>query len=144
MDKKKLYNLIFKDESCYSTIIIENGETKIGEVIKKYFKKIEKSNLLENNVSNIYFIYDAILIEPKDYDKTIFEYFKNCSIKVITVVNKNENLEYEIIEPIDENPFTSIYKAKLLNWYSKGEFVAVKKIFKDKIKKQMKYKKKNQ
>jgi len=138
---ENLYTLIFKDFSDNIINIIEKGETKIGEIIKKYFKKIEKSNLLENNVSNILFIYSAICIEPNDYNKTISEYFgiRSTSI-VITVVNKYKNYEYEIIETIDDTPFTTIYKAKLLDQYNKEKYVAVKKIFKDKIKKEMRYK----
>ena len=136
---KDMYNLVFKDFDNNKTIIIENGETKIGEIIKKYFKIIEKLNLLENNVSNILFLYNAILIEPKDYNKTINEYFLFSTNIEITVINKYGNCKYEIIEPIDETPFTSIYKAKLLVQSTKQEFVAVKKIFKDKIKKEMRY-----
>jgi len=136
----RLYNLIFKGCGDKPTVIKGNGETKIGVIIREYLKKIEKSNLLENNVSNILFLYDAILIEQKDYDKTIFEYFGTLSTSIaITVVNKYNDYKYEIIEPIDETPFTSIYKAKLLDQNSKQEFVAVKKIFKDNIKKEMRY-----
>ena len=138
----ELYNLIFKDYAN-STVIVEKGETKIGEIIKKYLKKIEKTNLVENNVSNIYFYYNDKIIKPKDYDKTICECFSIHSDILIKVVNKYENFKYEIIETIDETLFTSIYKAKLLNYNYIDEFAAVKKIFKDKIKKQMKYKKKS-
>mgnify|MGYP006988978859 CR=1 FL=1 len=71
---KEVYNILFKEyDNCKN--FIEKGETKIGEIIKKYLTKIEKSNLLENNISNICFIYNAIIIEPKDYDKTICNYF---------------------------------------------------------------------
>ena len=139
---KGLYNLLFKDFDGKLTVIKENGETKIGEIIKKYFKIIKKSNLLENNISNILFLYNTILIEPKDYDKTIYEYFCiSPSIIEITVANKYNNYNYEIIESIDETPFTSIYKAKLIVQNSIQEFVAVKKIFKDNIKKEMRYQK---
>ena len=130
------YNLIFNGFEK-SIALVEKGETKISELIKIYFKRIEKSNLLVNNVSNIYFIYNTNVINPNDYDKTISEYFVNGS--TIYVMNKYKEYKYEIIEPISQTQFTSIYKAKLLNYKNKGEFVAVKKIFKDKIKKQMKY-----
>ena len=130
------YNLIFNGFEK-SIALVEKGETKISELIKIYFKRIEKSNLLVNNVSNIYFIYNTNVINPNDYDKTISEYFGNGS--TIYVMNKYKEYKYEIIEPISQTQFTSIYKAKLLNHENKDEFVAVKKIFKDKIKKQMKY-----
>ena len=134
----EFYSLIFKE---YENLIIinEKKETKIGEIIKEYFKRIEKSNLMVNNVSNIYFIYNGNSIQLNDYDKTISEYFYNGS--TIYVMNKFQESNYEIIETISETLFTSIYKAKLLNnnMEEKEKFVAVKKIFKDKIKKEMKY-----
>ena len=131
------YNLIF---SGFDKLIalVENGGTKISELIKIYFKRIEKSNLVVNNVSNIYFIYNTKVINPNDYGKTISEYFLNGS--TIYVMNKYQEYKYENnIETISQTQFTCIYKAKLLNHNNKDEFVAVKKIFKDKIKKQMKY-----
>ena len=131
------YNLIF---SGFDKLIalVENGGTKISELIKIYFKRIEKSNLVVNNVSKIYFIYNTKVINPNDYGKTISEYFLNGS--TIYVMNKYQEYKYENnIETISQTQFTCIYKAKLLNHNNKDEFVAVKKIFKDKIKKQMKY-----
>ena len=130
------YNLIFNGFDKL-LVLVEKGGTKISELIKTYFKRIEKSNLVVNNVSNIYFVYNGITIQPNDYDKTISEYFLNSS--TIYVINKYQEYNYEIIEPISQTQFTSIYKAKLLNYKNEGEFIAVKKIFKDKIKKQMKY-----
>ena len=130
------YNLIFSGFDK-SIALVENGGTKISELIKIYFKRIEKSNLVVNNVSNIYFIYNTKVINPNDYDKTISEYFLNGS--KIYVMNKYQEYKYENIETICQTQFTCIYKAKLLNHNNKDEFVAIKKIFKDKIKKQMKY-----
>ena len=130
------YNLIFNGFDKL-LVLVEKGGTKISELIKAYFKRIEKSNLVVNNVSNIYFVSNGKTIQPNDYDKTISEYFLNSS--TIYVINKYQEYNYEIIEPINQTQFTSIYKAKLLNYKNEGEFIAVKKIFKDKIKKQMKY-----
>ena len=130
------YNLIFNGFEK-SIALVEKGETKISELIKIYFKRIEKSNLVVNNVSNTYFLYNGQTIQTNDYDKTISEYFVNGS--TIYVMNKYKEYNYEIIDTISQTQFTSIYKAKLLNHENKDEFVAVKKIFKDKIKKQMKY-----
>ena len=61
----EFYNLIFK-EYDNSTIIKGKKETKVGEIIKEYFKRIEKSNLMVNNVSNIYFIYTGKTIQLID------------------------------------------------------------------------------
>jgi len=143
MDKLK-YNLVFKDYDNL-TVFREKGETKISEIIKKYFEKIKKSNLMVKDISNIYFIYRAISIKPKDYNTKICEYFGDAQTDIlITVENAyRDYYDYQIIEPIDETAFSSIYKSKILkDHYKEEEFVAVKKIFKDKIKKEMKYKKK--
>ena len=67
--------------------------------MQKYYSRIEKSNLSINNVSNIYFIYNAQQIKIEDYSKTICEYFKTSNI-LIQVAKKYKKLEYEIIEPI--------------------------------------------
>ena len=124
MDKIR-FNIFFKEYDNL-TLIVEKGETKIGELIKQYFGKIKKSNLMVNNVNNIYFTYNTKSINSNDYGKTILEYFESSPVITITVLNKFENYDYEIIEPISETQFTSIYKAKLLNT---NTFVAVKKIF---------------
>jgi len=57
MDKIR-FNIFFKEYDNL-TLIAEKGETKIGELIKKYFEKIKKSNLMVNNVDIIYFTYNA-------------------------------------------------------------------------------------
>ena len=130
-----IVNIVFT--SCYGKIIIQvNHTTKVGDLIKEYFKKIEKSNLLTNNLENIYFIFSAILLN-NHIDKTIesLSMIDFSNIEVINGVNNNYK-NFEIIDTIKENIFTSVYKAKIL---SNNELVAIKKIFKDKIKDEMKY-----
>ena len=139
MNNENLYNLIFKGEDDSTNVIIEKGETKIIDLIKKYLSTIQKSNLMVNNVSNLRFMFGAKIINSGDYDKTILEYFDNYFTLNIRVLNKYKEFNYEILEAISETPFSSIYKAKML-YDNKEEFVAVKKIFKDKLKKEMKYK----
>ena len=72
--------------------------------------------------------------------KKINEYFITGVTHSI-FVNNYSKINYEIISPIKENVFSSVYKAKLLDKYFGMEYVAVKKIFKDKIKDQLKYSK---
>ena len=52
---EKTFNLLFKGADGSQIVIVEKGATKIGEIIKKYFSKILKSNLSINNVINIFF-----------------------------------------------------------------------------------------
>ena len=109
-----IVNIVFT--SCYGKIIIQvNHTTKVGDLIKEYFKKIEKSNLLTNNLENIYFIFSAILLN-NHIDKTIesLSMIDFSNIEVINGVNNNYK-NFEIIENIKENIFTSVYKAKILS-----------------------------
>ena len=57
------------------TMIFQNfsGEkifNKVGEAIKEFLNKIQKSNLFLNlNINDIYFIYNARSISSSDYEK---------------------------------------------------------------------------
>ena len=134
MNNENLYNLIFKGEDDSTNVIIEKGETKIIDLIKKYLSTIQKSNLMVNNVSNLRFMFGAKIINSGDYDKTILEYFDNYFTLNIRVLNKYKEFNYEILEAISETPFSSIYKDKML-YYNKEEFVAVKNYLKTNLKK---------
>ena len=70
--------------------------------------------------------------------KKIYEYFNRRDYCQILVYNNYSKINYEIIETIKDNMFTSVYKAKLLNQIYGNKYVAVKKIFKDRIKNDMK------
>ena len=135
---KIIYTFIFQDNQ--NIYIGAEINTKIGELIKMYFKKIKKPNLLSKNNENIYFLYNGQKIENNDYNKKLYEYFYNISNNMILVMNSYDSkLEYEIISKIKENLYTCVYKAKIISQKSdlENEFVAVKKIFKDKIKEEM-------
>ena len=83
MDEEK-YSIQFRGENYVN--IVENGETKFGELIATYFKRIEKPNLLVNNVENIYFIYNGHTIKKSEYEKKILnsKYYQNFSqLKII-------------------------------------------------------------
>ena len=134
MNNEKFYNLIFKDEDNSINVIIEKGETKIIDLINKYLTKIQKSNLMVNNASNVRFLFDVNTINSDDYDKTILEQFGNHFTLNIRVLNKYKEFNFEILEVISETPFSSIYKDKML-YYNKEEFVAVKNYLKTNLKK---------
>ena len=134
MDEEK-YSIQFRGENYVN--IVENGETKLGEIITTYFKRIEKPNLLISNVENIYFIYNGHTINKSEYDKKISEFFKVINNNLIEVINSlDKRLEFEIEKEIKLNVYSGVYKAKLKD---SSVYVAVKKIFKDKIKEEMIY-----
>jgi serine/threonine protein kinase len=85
-------------------------------------------------------LYNGRKIENCDYDKKLYEYFHNPIGNLILAMNSyNSKLDYEIISKIKENLYTCVYKAKITSQsnYDENEYVAVKKIFKDKIKEEM-------
>ena len=138
MDDNK-YSFIFHG---YQTIqIIVKGETTISELINTYLKRIQKANLLVNNIDNICFLYNATKIKISDYPKKVCEYFFLRFGNSITVVNSYDyKCEFEIKDKIKENTYTCVYKAKLKSpSINNVDYVAVKKIFKNKIKEEMEY-----
>lgn len=128
------YNFIFKGYPDDITITVKEG-TKLNELIKLYFEKTQKPNLLINNFENIYFLIDAKMITYQN-EETIEEFFKNniSSTFLVEVVNgksQSNNKNYEIIEKIKENLYSKVYKGKLID---SDEIVAIKVISKDFIK----------
>ena len=136
---KEIYSFVFNGE--IERIYIEaEGQIKIGELIKNYFQRIKKSNLLSQNDENTYFMYNSNKIKNVDYDKKLYEYFNHPRGNLIMAVNSyNSKLDYNIICKIKENLYTCVYKAQIKSKssYLKNKYVAVKKIFKDKIKEEM-------
>ena len=129
----------FRNSSGEYLLIQKKGADKVGEVIKEYLNRIQKSNLFLNlNIDNIYFVYNAKRIFPYDYEKKIYEFFQHKISISIFVYNNYSKINYEIIETIKDNIFASVYKVKLVNKNDGDKYYAVKKIFKDKIKKEMK------
>ena len=112
------------------------GNTTISQLYEQYLEKIHKKNLLINNIDNIFFVFNASIINNEE-NKRVDEIFK-LKYNDITAENSyNAKYNVEIIEPIKENIFTSIYKGKIED--DEGvRFFAVKKIFKNKIKNEMK------
>ena len=135
------YSIFIQNLDGENILIIKKGNEKISEIIKEYLKRIQKSNLFINfNIDNIYFVYNATKIQQYNYEKKIYEYFGKNPLIVIRV-HSYSKINYEIIETIKDNIFTSVYKAKLLNEYNGEKYVAVKKIYKDRIKKDLKLQK---
>ena len=133
------YNVIFIGYKSNFVLKFKTG-TKIKYIIEEYFKKIKKENLLLKNIDNIYFIYDSRKLD--DYKEETMEYLSHnnyCNFYKVNVVNgREDDYNYQIVDTIKTSFFTSVFKAKIISMGSE-EFVAVKKIFKDKIKEEMKY-----
>ena len=130
-----IYSFCFKGIKNIS--LEAKGKTKLGQLFVNYFHKIQKPNLLINNIDNTYFIFNGSKIDIYDYNKRICDFFYLSSGNVILALNSyNDKYEFKIIKPIKENIYTSVYEAKIMNKSFKGN-VAVKKIFKDKIKEEM-------
>ena len=133
------YNVVFNDGTIDRINIKVKFGTKIKIIIEEYLKRIRKSNLFVQNIDNLYFVCNAKVLNNK-MDETlesIFNYigFNFCIIDVLNGWENNYN--YEIVETIKENVFTSVFKAKMK--IRNDEFVAIKKIYKDKIKEEMKF-----
>ena len=112
------------------------GHTTIRQLYEQYLEKIQKKNLLINNIDNIFFVFNARKINYDD-DKRVDEIFIMKYNDITAENSYNAKYNVDIIEPIKENVFTSIYKGKIEN--EEGvHYYAVKKIFKDKIKNEMK------
>ena len=112
------------------------GNTTISQLFEKYLERIQKKNLLINNIDNIFFVFNARKIELDD-KKRVDEFFTMKYNDIVAENSYNAKFNVEIIKPIKENIFTSVFKGKIED--EKGvHYYAVKKIFKDIIKKEIK------
>ena len=137
--KEQYINLIFISNCDSNTVIIVKFGTKVCDAIKEYFKKISKSNLLINNKrESFFFLYNGQHIEF-NCQSLVEDYFRGdyANIHVNQYINEKVYLDFDIKETIKDNIYTSVYKAQLK---SNKEIVAVKKIFKDRLKEEMKIK----
>ena len=154
-----IYNIVFINDSGENIVLHFKGETKIKEIINEYFKRMKKKNLSINNIENTHFIYNGQSL--MDYNEkpinSICSYQSDITIFVSNGL-KNNQQNYEIVETIKENVFTSVFKAKIKDKHlilkntnlislgispgplkSEKGYVAIKKIYKDKIKEEMKF-----
>ena len=132
------YNAIFNTGNLDRINIKIKRGTIISDIIKEYFIRINKPNLLLKNIDNIYFISNGKILNTR-MNETLESIFNNLyfNFYCIEVLNGRENdYNYEIIDTIKENVFTTVYKAKRKGY---DYFVAIKKIDKDKIKEEMKF-----
>ena len=153
--KISYYNAIFNDGSLEKINIRIKRKSKIEDVIKEYFKRINKTNLLVQNIDNIYFISNGKMLNSR-LNETLESLFNNLyyNFYCIDVINGRENdYNYEIISTIKENVLSSVFKAKRKSKFQNNSnqnkinqkddeeefYVAIKKIYKDKIKDEIKF-----
>lgn len=133
----EIYTFIIKGLNKKIAINVP-GDTKISQLFEKYLEKIQKKNLLINNIDNIYFVYNAHRFNNNDLQKRVDEYFSLKQNDINAENSYNAKFNVEIIEPpISKNCFTSIYKGKIED-INGVKYVAVKKIYKNAIKNEMK------
>ena len=135
MNKKAIYNVVFENFLGVRNNIPVDENTAFEDLIKLYFKRINKENLIINNIEGIYFMYNGSLIHYLN-NLTKIKYIFQAGTPRILVCRldyKNSLKEIEIINIIKDNIYSCVYKAKYL-----GREVAVKKIKKDQLKEDIK------
>ena len=128
-------NIIFRNENSDRILIQISLDKTIGDLIREYFRRIGKSNLIIKKLKyiKIKFLYEGRNLNNYE-EVNIKKYLNNYSEINVIHEYSNNNKKIEIIEAIKENIFASVYKAKYGN-----QLVAIKKINKDKIKEEMKF-----
>jgi serine/threonine-protein kinase ULK/ATG1 len=127
-------NFIFKRNGIIDILVIDQKKT-IEDLIKEYLKKIKKDNLNINNLEMIYFTYNGHKLEFENNKQIIEDFFLNDFNDIrVCRLNSYSNLEdFEIVETIKDNVYTTVYKAKLIRG-GDNKYVAIKKIKKEKLK----------
>ena len=119
-----------------NVIISVSEESTIQELINEYFKRVQKANLITDNIENTYFSYNCKKITNKDYKEKVKSFFEDGNLLKILVGRldyDNFYRDYKITKLIKNNIYTSVYEAKIKD----GKKVAVKKINKDRLKEDM-------
>ena len=136
----KFYTFLFYNGNDSTAINIEKGAS-IKDLIKKYFERKEKVNLLSDNFENTYFHYNGKKIKNENSNEKLESFFQfNYNKIFVEHLNyKEKYADYEEIKLLSDNPLTSVYKAKLKGKKYPIKEVAIKKIKKDRLKEELKY-----
>ena len=132
------YTFIFSNTLGEDIVINVDKDTTIEELINMYFMRKGKGNLIINNIENTYFHYNGLTLKYKNNKEKISSIFpcQTNNIIVYRLEYGKSFKDYEIIELIKDNVYTSVYKAKIKN--GPIEFVAIKKIKKEQLKEDIK------
>ena len=136
MEENKV-NIIFNNS--YKKIALPvKTDTTIKELINKYFERMEKGNLIDENIENTYFMFNGKSINYKENNETVGTYFNNYNGTEIYVCrleyNKNYR-DYTKTRTIKDNVYTFVEEAKVEN---EEKLVAIKKIKKERLKEDIK------
>ena len=74
--KESKINIVFYNNYKKIPLIVKK-ETTIQELINQYFEKMEKANLIDENIEKTYFIYNGKSIHYKDNKETVETFFDN-------------------------------------------------------------------
>ena len=135
------YSFIFKNGMENIVLNVEK-EITVKDLIEKYFKRKEKSNLLVDNFEKTYFHYNGKKILYKNNINTVESFFdSNYNIIFVEHLYYNKNFDdFEEEEIIKDNVLTIVYKAKVKDKEFPVEHVAIKKIKKNALKEELKIK----
>ena len=95
IENRRTINFIFNN-ICVRTPLVVDGDETIENLIHKYFKKVEKENLIINNIEKTYFMYNCKMINYKNNKEKLASFFKE-SIPQIKVLNLDYNKKSEDI-----------------------------------------------
>ena len=134
IENRRMINFVFNN-ICIRTPLVVDGDETVENLIHKYFKKVEKENLIINNIEKTYFIYNSKTINYKNNKEKLASFFKesNPQILVLNLDYDKKSEDIEIIDTIKDNIYTCVYKAKYVD-----KLVAVKKIKKERLKEDIK------
>ena len=139
-----MYNFEFyQDTSGFQDIIVIDRNKTVKDLIRLYFKKREKENLVVDNIQNTYFIYNGKKINYENNENKIWSFFKSetgagTRIYVFHLDSSKNFKDFKIISLIKDNVYSSVYKAKIESDEYPNKFVAVKKIKKEQLKEDIK------
>ena len=133
------YSIVFKTVNEKLLITVKRNTT-IKELIRQYFERKKKSNLLVDNFEYLYFTYNGHILPYENNLQTVESLFMTSLNKILVnrLDNYNNLKDYEEIEVIKDNVLTIVYKAKRKNGDHQFEYVAIKKIKKDALKEELK------
>ena len=122
-------------------IIIDKNKT-IQELIKLYLKKKEKENLFVDNIENVYFIYNGNKIKYENNDQKIYSIFTLnrdvYKVNVFRLYTSKKYSDFKIVGLIKDNVYCSVHKAEVEKNSYQSQYVAIKKIKKEKLKEDIK------
>ena len=109
-------------------IIIDKNKT-IQDLIKLYFRKKEKENLIVDNIENVYFIYNGNEIKYENNDQKIYSIFTLYrDVYKIDVFRLYTSKKYNDFKILGYNVYSSVHKAEVEKNTNPSQYLAIKNI----------------